>query len=260
MKARKRFGQHFLVAEDVIGDIVSALGHIADDHVIEIGPGHGALTASLAAAQPALLTLVEIDRDLAPRLAVRFPRARVLNQDVLTLDFASLAPRPYRVVGNLPYNISTPLLVKLLRDTTPIADMHFMLQREVADRLAAGPGSKAWGRLSVLTQYHCTVEKLFDVAPECFEPPPAVVSAVVRLVPRREQPDRVDSASLDAVLRALFSQRRKRIASGLRQLAPMAAWEAAGLDLDTGVRVESVSLDDFLRLAAIHRTLRGEHE
>ena len=255
MITRKRFGQHFLDSPQVIADIVAAVGPQPGDHVVEIGPGRGALTQGLY-GMPGLLSLIEIDRDLVPGLRHRFPRAPLYNIDVLDFDFSSLDPAPLRIVGNLPYNISTPLLLHLLAFEARITDMHFMLQREVAERIVAEPGSKTWGRLSVLLQYFCTAELLFEVSPACFQPPPEVWSAVIRLRPRREGRAAVDMHAFDRVLKAVFGQRRKQLGNTLRQLMPLEHWVAAGIRLDFKARAESVTLADFVWLA----TTLARHE
>ncbi len=249
MRARKRFGQHFLIDEHVIADIVAAIVPRPADHVLEIGAGTGALTSALYGLSDHL-TLIEIDRDLAPLLRQRFAAARVINADILDTPLASVASAPMRIVGNLPYNISTPLLVKLLGETGLIVDMHFMLQKEVAERLSASPGKKDWGRLSVLMQYMCDVELLFHVGPDSFDPPPEVWSSVVRLRPRSdsERPG-VDKKVLDRVLRAVFSQRRKQLGNNLKPLAPVGVWESVRPGIDLKDRAESVTLEQFIAMA-----------
>lgn len=249
VRARKRFGQHFLVDDAVLTNMVAAIRPQAEDAVLEIGPGHGALTAVLYGS-PRRYAAVEIDRDLIPFLRARFAELALVNDDVLRVDLGSLlndGPNPWRVVGNLPYNISTPLLVRLLDHLPRIQDMHFMLQREVAARLAGSPGSKAWGRIAVLTQYHCHVERLFDVAPESFEPPPRVWSAVVRLVPRQTPLALEDPGNLDRILRHAFSQRRKRLSNALQSLS--VDWDRAGID--PGRRADDLSVAEFVSLANV---------
>lgn len=249
LRARKRFGQHFLVDEHVVADIVAAVAPRQEDHLLEIGAGTGALTSALYGLS-GRLTLVEIDRDLVPRLRQRFPAAEVICADILDTPLASVASTPMRIVGNLPYNISTPLLVKLLSETGLIIDMHFMLQKEVAERLSASPGNKDWGRLSVLMQYMCDVDLLFHVGPDSFDPPPEVWSSVVRLRPRvqTERP-LVDEKSFDRVLRAVFSQRRKQLGNNLKGLAPASVWESVRPAINLRDRAESVSLEQFIAMA-----------
>jgi 16S rRNA (adenine1518-N6/adenine1519-N6)-dimethyltransferase len=217
-----------------------------DDRLLEIGPGLGALTEHLYGTA-SRYRAVEIDRDLVPFLKARFADLELINADILKVDLSEVldgAPG-WRVVGNLPYNISTPLLLSLLGHLPRIRDMHFMLQREVAARLAAGPGTKAWGRISVLVQYHCEVELLFDVAPDSFEPPPKVWSSVLRLAPRRQTLHLNDPSALERVLRQAFSQRRKRLSNALQSIEP--DWVRAGVD--PGRRADDLSVADFVALA-----------
>jgi len=250
VRPRKRFGQHFLSDPGVLDAIVRAMRPKPDEQLLEIGPGQGALTACLAREvcvpqATGRYVAVEIDRDLVPFLHARFPAVEIVSADILRVDLGALfGAHAWRVVGNLPYNISTPLLVLLLEHLPQIRDMHFMLQREVAERLAARPGTKDWGRLTVLMQYHCLVEKLFDVAPESFTPPPRVWSAVIRITPRPHKPV-VDTAALDTVLRHAFSQRRKRLANALQSLE--IDWTASGVD--RGKRADAVSVEEYIALA-----------
>ncbi len=248
MKARKRFGQNFLTDEGVLQRIVDAIGVRAADAVFEIGPGHGALT-ELLAPLPARYLAVEIDRDLVPFLRARFADIELVNDDVLRVDLAALlGESTWRVVGNLPYNISSPLLARFTdyvrEHPGKIADLHFMLQREMAQRLAASPGSKAWGRLSVMAQLYFDVEHLFDVAPESFQPAPKVWSSVVRLLPLHARPE-VDTDTLDQVLRLAFAQRRKRLSNALKSLD--LDWQAC--DLDPGIRADNVTAEEYVALA-----------
>ncbi|MDQ2696657.1 MAG: 16S rRNA (adenine(1518)-N(6)/adenine(1519)-N(6))-dimethyltransferase RsmA [Pseudomonadota bacterium] len=248
---RKRFGQHFLHDRTVIRRILDAVQPAPDQRLVEIGPGRGALTRPLL-ERAGELDAVEVDRDLIARLAqLKGGTLRLHNADALTLDFAALRrgdPRRLRVVGNLPYNISTPLLFHLLEFAPHIADMHFMLQREVVERLAAGPGGADYGRLSVMVQYRCRVEPLWTVGPGAFYPPPKVQSAFVRLVPHPRPPVAVtDEARFAAVVREAFSQRRKTLRNSLRRLADAAAIAAAGID--PGARPETLSLADFAALS-----------
>ncbi|MEQ8482841.1 MAG: 16S rRNA (adenine(1518)-N(6)/adenine(1519)-N(6))-dimethyltransferase RsmA [Pseudomonadales bacterium] len=245
--ARKRFGQHFLTDDGVLERMVRSIAPAADDLLLEIGPGHGALTEYLYGTT-ARYAAIEIDRDLVPMLRARFEHLELVSGDVLRVDLNTVfgaGDERWRVAGNLPYNISTPLLVKLLDHLPRIRDMHFMLQREVAQRLAAGPGSKAWGRITVLVQYHCEVASLFEVAPESFEPPPRVWSAVVRLTPRSERLPVADPDSFDRVLRYAFAQRRKRLSNALQSLSP--DWARAGVD--PGRRADDLSVAEFVALA-----------
>ncbi|OZI79070.1 16S rRNA (adenine(1518)-N(6)/adenine(1519)-N(6))-dimethyltransferase RsmA [Bordetella genomosp. 2] len=247
-QARKRFGQHFLTDESVVEAIVRAIAPARDDCMVEIGPGLSALTQPLLRSL-ARLTVVEIDRDLAARLRGQYPadRLTVVEADALTVDFASLGAR-LRVVGNLPYNISSPLLFHLMAAAHQVQDQHFMLQREVIDRMVAAPGSADYGRLSVMLQSRYHMDKLFDVPPEAFDPPPRVVSAVVRMVPL--PPDRLRPASeaaLQAVVARAFAQRRKMLRRALGDWAALVPWDA--LDIPPTARAEEVPVEKFIRLA-----------
>ena len=253
---RKRFGQNFLRDERVIDRIANAIAAHEEDHLVEIGPGRGALTEVLVTSG-CRLDVIELDRDLVPGLLAAFsiyPKFRLHSQDALKFDFTSLArdKEQLRVVGNLPYNISTPLMFKLLENAALIRDMHFMLQLEVVERLAASPGSKAWGRLGIMAQYLCRVEHLFNVPPEAFYPPPKVQSAIVRLTPRQEIPwEPCDVAQLRQVVQAAFAQRRKTLRNNLKGLIDSTGLETLGVD--PGARAETLELADFIRIAnAIH--------
>ncbi len=248
---RKRFGQHFLHERGVIDRIVLALDPQPDDLLVEIGPGEGALTLPLL-ARAGRLTAIEIDRDLAPLLPGRAAgtgELTVIVADALTVDYRVLAAgRRLRLVGNLPYNISTPLLFHLLGAADAIADMHFMLQKEVVDRMAAGPGSKEYGRLTVMLQARAEVEPLFRVAPGAFRPPPKVDSAVVRIVPKPAAATAgIDAARLERVVRAAFAQRRKTLHNALAGVVDDTELIAAGIDPRT--RAEDVPVEGYLTLA-----------
>ncbi|MDH3549836.1 MAG: 16S rRNA (adenine(1518)-N(6)/adenine(1519)-N(6))-dimethyltransferase RsmA, partial [Gammaproteobacteria bacterium] len=218
-RARKRFGQHFLSDPGIIDAIVRAVHPTADDVIVEIGPGQGAITDALARSA-GHLHAVELDRDLVARLRRRYednPNVTVHEADALQFDFASLGDR-IRVVGNLPYNISTPLLFHLLKFRSRILDMHFMLQKEVVDRMAASPGSKAYGRLGIMLGCHLNIESLFDVPREAFDPPPEVTSAVVRLDPLPPGTfDIQDEAGLSTLVSTAFMQRRKTLRNSLKK-------------------------------------------
>lgn len=249
---RKRFGQHFLHDRGTVDRIVAAIAPARDETIVEIGPGEGVLTGPLLAAT-GRLHAVELDRDLAAALRGRADwsdKLCVHEADALRFDFAALAPAGgrLRVVGNLPYNISTPLLFHLLEQRAAIADMHFMLQREVVDRMAAAPGSGVYGRLSVMIQAYCVVTRLFRVAPGAFRPPPAVESAVVRLVPHaRPLVDAAHAARFGEIVRRAFSVRRKTLRNGLRGFVEADTITAAGID--PGTRPEQLHVEDFARLA-----------
>ena len=250
-RPRKRFGQHFLHDRNVIARIVAALAPRPDDHIVEIGPGKGALTRELA-THLTHFDAVELDRDLLARLEAEFPRDGLTlhNADALKFDFCKIASGggKLRVIGNLPYNISTPLLFHLLDQAGCIEDMLFMLQKEVVERLRAAPGGKDYGRLSVMIQYRCAVEKLFDVAPGAFTPPPKVDSAVVRLVPHATPPVAVnDEAQFSQAVRAAFASRRKTLRNNLKGL--LSAEDMTALGIDPTRRAETLSLAEFAALS-----------
>lgn len=254
-RPRKRFGQHFLHERHTIERIVRAIAPRPGDRIVEIGPGEGALTGSLLAAA-GRLEVVELDRDLAAALRADPPEGGELvvhEGDALRFDFAALAGDDrLRLVGNLPYNISTPLLFHLLEQRTAIRDMHFMLQREVVDRLAAAPGDSARGRLSVMVQAVCSVQPLFRVAPGAFRPPPAVESAVVRLVPLAEPAvSAAEEQAFAEIVSRTFGGRRKTLRRTLAPLLDAAAIEAAGVD--PGLRPERLSVAEFAALARAMR-------
>ena len=244
--ARKRFGQHFLTDQNVIGAIVDAIDPAPDDALVEIGPGLGAMTGPLA-ERCDRLTVIELDRDLAARLRRR-ESLDVVESDVLKVDFAALAARlgkRLRVVGNLPYNISTPILFHVLDAVEQVEDQHFMLQKEVVERMGAAPGSKAYGRLSVMLQWRYHIETVLDVPPEAFEPPPQVDSAVVRMLPLPDAPA-VQPALLGELVAVAFSQRRKILRNTLGR------WlEDRGVagDFDVQRRAEEVPVAEYLALA-----------
>jgi 16S rRNA (adenine1518-N6/adenine1519-N6)-dimethyltransferase len=249
--AKKRFGQHFLHDARVIARILTALDPKPDDRIVEIGPGRGALTAPLI-ARIGQLDVVEIDRDvIAPLRAAcgDSPGLRIHLADALDFDFTSLAPPAGRIrlVGNLPYNISTPLLFHLLEHADAVRDMLFMLQKEVVDRMAAGPDEDAYGRLSVTLAARAEVVHLFDVGSGAFNPPPQVDSAIVRLVPRPPPFEIADRALFDRVVTAAFGQRRKQLGNSLRSLADAAIFEHVGID--PRERAERLSAADFARIA-----------
>ena len=248
---RKRFGQNFLRDDSIIEAIARAIAPTDADHVLEIGPGEGALTEALITSG-CRLDAIELDRDLRTRLLAAFSTHigfTLHSADALQFDFASVATdnARLRVVGNLPYNISTPLIFKLLGQSEVIADMHFMLQLEVVERLAASPGSKDWGRFGVMAQFQCQVEHLFDVPPEAFYPPPKVQSAVVRLRPHSEPPyPNVDRASLSKVVTQAFSQRRKTLRNNFKGTLDDSDFDA--LQIDPSARAETLSIDDFVAI------------
>jgi len=250
--ARKRFGQHFLHERAIIDRIVSMVAPARDDRLVEIGPGQGALTTPLL-DRVAQLSVIEIDRDLVAdlqRRAEHQPGLDVIAGDALKINYADLATRrggPLRLIGNLPYNISSPLLFALLGSSAPIVDMHFMLQKEVVDRMTAPPGGRDYGRLSVGVAARARAEHLFDVSPGAFTPPPKVMSAVVRITPRT--PDfTIDKAKVfDQLVTAAFSQRRKTIRNALRRYLTAEMIEACGIA--STLRPERLSAAEFARLA-----------
>lgn len=252
MRAKKRFGQHFLRDQATVQRIVDLLAPAPDQLLVEIGPGQGALTYPVL-QRGATLHAIEIDRELSSALMAQDAggKLRVHNADALYFDFAALATgaRRLRLFGNLPYNIATELLFRLLPLADSIADMHFMVQKEVAQRLVAAPGSKARGRLSVMIQVACEVELLFDVAPGAFAPPPAVDSAVVRITPLRESAlAGVDPARFAELVRQAFQQRRKTLRNNLRGVLCEAAIRAAGVD--PGLRAQALSNSQLVDLTA----------
>lgn len=245
--ARKRFGQNFLVAPGIIAGILSAIDPAPDDRVVEIGPGLGALTLPLM-ARLQHLHVVEIDRDLIARLRQRHrPEKLTIHEgDALAFDFAGLGNR-LRIVGNLPYNISTPLLFHLAGFAEQVRDMHFMLQKEVVERMVALPGESEFSRLSVMLQYRFYMEWLLDVPPDSFDPPPKVESAVVRLIPKPAAECTANPEALSRVVTAAFSQRRKMLRNTLKSLFSSAELEALGLD--PSLRPEDVAMEDYVRLS-----------
>jgi len=252
--ARKRFGQHFLVDDSVVAAIVAAVNPQPGDALVEIGPGQGAITRPLL-VQCGRLTAIEIDRDLAARLRL-WPALSVVEADVLEVDFAALATaqgRKLRVVGNLPYNLSTPILFHLLTYIEQVEDQHVMLQKEVVARMVARPGNKDYGRLSVMLQWRYLIEAVLSVPPSSFDPPPRVDSTVVRMQPLAPSTD-VDAALLGELVSVAFSQRRKLLRNTLGR------WLAArgfGVEFDLQRRAEEVPVREYLALARTLRALRS---
>ena len=255
---RKRFGQHFLTDQALINRLVNAIAPKSDQILVEIGPGEGALTSALLDEIPHLHA-VELDRDLISSLEQRYSPERLTLHagDALKFDFATLAEpgKQLRIVGNLPYNISTPVIFHLLEHTPQLQDMHFMLQKEVVDRLIASPGGGDWGRLSIMVQYHCQADFLFSVPPEAFRPPPRVNSAVVRLIPhaqietqtQTQPPTAQDYPLFCRMVTQVFSQRRKTLKNGLKSFLDASTIQAVGID--PGLRPEQLSVADFVSLA-----------
>jgi 16S rRNA (adenine1518-N6/adenine1519-N6)-dimethyltransferase len=244
--ARKRFGQHFLTDSAVIDDIVDAIAPRPGDALVEIGPGLGAMTDPLV-ARCGRLTVIELDRDLAARLRRR-PELNVVESDVLKVDFGALADqagRRLRVVGNLPYNISTPILFHLLGAVDHVVDQHFMLQKEVVERMAASPGNKDYGRLSVMLQWRYDIEAVLDVPPEAFDPPPRVDSAVVRMQPLPQVPA-IAPALLGELVAVAFSQRRKLLRHTLGRWLEQHGFAGS---FNVQRRAEEVPVAEYLQLA-----------
>ena len=250
-QARKRFSQNFLRDPRIVERIIQAIDPRPGETTVEIGPGRGALTRPLLASG-ADLHMLEIDRDLAARLQLEFGQranAHLHVGDALDMDFSAIANgQKFRLVGNLPYNISTPILFHVLQWSSLVVDMYFMLQREVVERMAATPGTKAWGRLSIMCQYHCSVTQLFTVPPEAFSPAPKVQSSFVRLLPHAHPPVQIKSMeSFRKLVGQSFTMRRKTLRNCMRGLLETGQIESAGID--PGLRPESLGLAQFAALA-----------
>lgn len=251
-RARKRFGQNFLHDQSVIARIVDAINPSDSDHLVEIGPGLGALTYPVL-ERVGELDVIELDRDIIPKLqagASGKGELRIHSHDALTFDFRSLVSddSALKVYGNLPYNISTPLIFHLFEQADVISEMHFMLQKEVVDRMCAEPGSKKYGRLSVMTQYHCQAIALFKVAPICFSPAPKVMSAIVRLVPHNNKPFVANNEKhLNQIVTTAFNYRRKTLRNALSDFIDENG--LAALDIRADLRPENLSLEEFVRIS-----------
>lgn len=260
-RPRKRFGQNFLRDGNIIDKIVAGIAPRPEQHIVEIGPGEGALTRGLVQSG-ARVTALEIDRDLVPRLLLHFglePDFELVQTDALEYDFNTLgsADKKLRVVGNLPYNISTPLLFHLLQHADIIEDMHFMLQKEVVQRMAASTGSGHYGRLSVMVQYACEVTPLFHVPPGAFFPPPKVDSAVLRLKPWPALPHPAENpVHLGKLVNTAFQQRRKTLRNALKNTIDADA--LASLGIDSKMRPENLSLADFVAISNSLQTKQGQ--
>ena len=261
-RPRKRFGQNFLRDEHIIGKILAAIAPRPGQHIVEIGPGEGALTRDLIDSG-AELTAVEIDRDLIQQLLLRFGLAQnfqLQQADALNFDFRDLAGsgQRLRIVGNLPYNISTPLLFHLLQYADIIDDLHFMLQKEVVERMAATAGSRSYGRLSVMVQYACEVTPLFNVPPGAFYPAPKVHSAVLRLAPWRTLPHpATDAKLLGKVVNTAFQQRRKTLRNALKGIISQEGLTSLGID--SKIRPENLSLAEYVAISNSLPTAPTEH-
>ena len=251
-QARKRFGQNFLHDQRVIAKIVRSVNPRPGENIVEIGPGLAALTSPLIGECDAL-TVIELDRDLAAGLPGRVPypeRLTIIEADALKYDYTELFQdeRPLRVVGNLPYNISTPLLFHLIQFGAKVKDMHFMLQKEVVKRMAALPGESAYGRLGIMVQYYCQVEDLFDVPPTSFDPAPKVDSAIVRLKPYKDLPLVANHfQTFEKLVNVAFQQRRKTLRNSLKQLISVEQMQS--LDVDLSLRPEEISLAEYVAIS-----------
>jgi 16S rRNA (adenine1518-N6/adenine1519-N6)-dimethyltransferase len=248
-KTKKRFGQHFLHDQGVIQKLIYEINPQENDNIVEIGPGLGALTFPLLEALETL-HVVEIDRDVIARLKTKnLASLQIHEQDALKFEFDQLAKgEVLRVVGNLPYNISTPLIFHLLESSSKISDMHFMLQNEVVERITAKPGNKTYGRLSVMVQYYCETEYLFFVGPESFSPPPKVDSAILRLIPRKTFENKAnDATKLAAIVTQAFSMRRKTLRNNLKKI--ISDEQIKNLNIDPSARAETLSVEDFVKLS-----------
>jgi 16S rRNA (adenine1518-N6/adenine1519-N6)-dimethyltransferase len=262
--AKKSLGQHFLHERGIVEKLVLAIDPRPGDRIVEIGPGQGALTFPLLDRHGAL-TAIEFDRDLLEPLtaaAKAHGALTLIHADVMNIDFSAVADdspaddRRIRLVGNLPYNLSSPILFHALDHAAAVRDMHFMLQKEVVDRMAAGPGSKVYGRLSVMLQAYCTVTALFNVSPGAFRPPPKVDSAVVRLVPRPPEQIGIDDPRRFAdVVRAAFGQRRKTLRNAVSSVCTVEQIIAAGIDPQH--RAEQLEVADFVRLSNLSAVPAG---
>ena len=250
--ARKRFGQNFLQDQHVIQNIVRSINPQFDDNIVEIGPGLAALTEPVS-EKVNKLHVIELDKDLAKRLREHpflSPKLDIHEADALKFDFNELVheDKPLRVFGNLPYNISTPLMIHLFSYSDKIKDMHFMLQKEVVERLCAAPNSKSYGRLSVIAQYYCKTMPIMEVPPTAFRPAPKVVSAVIRLIPHKEKPFVANNIeNLEKVLAVAFNQRRKTIHNSLSSLFSDEDLQKVGLDFN--LRAENINLEQYVQLA-----------
>ncbi len=251
-RARKRFGQNFLHDQRVINDIISMINAQSSDHIVEIGPGKGALTRELV-GQCRKIDIIELDRDLVKLLGTQFGHLdgmKIHSGDALDFNYTELIKpgEKLRIVGNLPYNVSTALLFHLMKHASSIHDMHFMLQSEVVNRLCALPGSKRYGKLSIMTQYHCRTEKLFEVGAESFSPQPKVSSAIVRLSPHHHPQVLIENFEIfQELVTQAFSQRRKTLRNSIRSF--LSEDELRSLKIDPGARAETLTIREFAQLS-----------
>lgn len=255
LDARKRLGQHFLLDLNLTRRIARAVPNLGQGTTVEVGPGPGGLTRALLLEGAANVVAVEVDERAIAALGelqrAAAGRLRIINADALATDVSSLGPAPRRIVANLPYNISTALLVRWLHAADDLTEMVLMFQKEVVDRLVASPRTKDYGRLSVLTQHVCTVQRLFDIAPTAFVPPPKVVSSVVRLTPRPATERLADLRPLERVTAAAFGQRRKMLRGSLSGLLPDPVTSLGNLGIPPTARAEELTVADFVRLATL---------
>lgn len=262
-KARKRFGQNFLTDEDIIERIVRAIAPKVGDNILEIGPGLGAITEPVSELTD-VLNVVELDKDLAERLKTHpfmGPKLNIYQADALKFDFSQVVreDKKLKVFGNLPYNISTPLLFHLFDYLDNIENMHFMLQKEVVNRMCAAPNTKAFGRLSVMTQYYCRTVPVTDVPPSSFVPPPKVDSAVIRLIPKEHDArNQVSPAMLNTVCLEAFNQRRKTLRNSLQNIISVEQLQELGIDAT--VRAENLSLEDYISIAQWYEKNKSESQ
>ena len=261
-KARKRFGQNFLHDHGVIRRIIHSIAPHESDQIVEIGPGLGALTEELL-SEAGELDAIELDRDLPPILRTKFfnygDKFRIHEADAMKFDFSSLrkGDKRLRIVGNLPYNISTQLIFHLLSHSDNVEDMHFMLQKEVVDRMAAGPGENNYGRLSIMAQYFCKVESLFTVPPGAFNPAPKVDSAIIRLTPYQTLPDVAeDKEQFETVVRTAFNMRRKTLRNNLKPL--LSADDLESIGIDPTLRPERLSVANFVTISNFLTQQKGK--
>lgn len=261
-KHKKQFGQNFLNNGRIIDQIVAAIRPLPDDHIVEIGPGEAALTTPLI-DRVKKLDIIEIDNDLIGPLKIKFatkPAFNLHHTDALKFDYSTLlseSEKSIRIVGNLPYNISSPLMFHLLKYADKISDMHFMLQKEVVNRITATPGGKTFGRLSVMIQYVCETEYLFTVGPENFTPPPKVESAIIRLIPHKIKPFMADDEKTFAdIVRQSFSLKRKTLRNNLKGW--LDAEQIESLGIDPGVRAETLPLERFVQMANLYYKLKTQ--
>ncbi|MGM0541647.1 MAG: 16S rRNA (adenine(1518)-N(6)/adenine(1519)-N(6))-dimethyltransferase RsmA [Pseudomonadota bacterium] len=261
-KHKKQFGQNFLNNGRIIDQIVAAIRPMPEDHIVEIGPGEAALTTPLI-DRVKKLDIIEIDNDLIGPLKIKFatkPAFNLHHTDALKFDYSTLlseSEESIRIVGNLPYNISSPLMFHLLKYADKISDMHFMLQKEVVNRITATPGGKTFGRLSVMIQYACETEYLFTVGPENFTPPPKVESAIIRLIPHKVKPFIADNEKAFAdVVRQSFSLKRKTLRNNLKGW--LDAEQIESLGIDPGLRAETLPLERFVQMANLYYRLKTQ--